>query len=133
GAMLLDFGDQAEALHKLIDKAHESLDAADLSRNEEEVEDTTLILLHHKAGEGNDDARDAGWYFIKDTVLVIASHPSVLKDVLARWDGKHDQTFSEHESYQYILERCHDPDSETRPQFTWFVDPVGLFQAVASA
>ncbi|MBI3860899.1 MAG: hypothetical protein HY290_03285, partial [Planctomycetia bacterium] len=133
GAMLLDFGDQSEALHKLIDKAHEGLDAADLTRNEEEVEDTKLILFQHKAGEGNDEARDAGGYFVKDTVLVIASHASVLKDVLTRWNGKHDHTFSEHESFQYILERCRDQDSEARPQFTWFVDPVGLFQAVASA
>lgn len=133
GVLLLDFGDQGESLHKLIEKATEAIEKNDVTRSEEEIDDTKVISYRPKEGDGNDKPGSVAAYFVKDTILVIGSDPAALKDVLTRWDGKHDATLSDNETYQYIVDKCRAEGSETRPQATWFVDPVALFQALSAA
>ena len=53
--------------------------------------------------------------------------------MLNRWDGKHDRTLADNETFRYILDKCRDESSDAHPQLVWFLDPVTLVQsAVAS-
>jgi hypothetical protein len=133
GVLLLDFGDQAEAVTKLLEKAAEAVEKNDVTRNEEEADDTKIISYQTKPTDGKDKPRDAGAYCIKETVLVVASDPATIKDVLTRWDGKHDRTLSDNETYQYILDKCREEGSESRPLLSWFFDPVSVIQALAAS
>jgi hypothetical protein len=133
GVLLLDFGGQGETMHKLIEKTTEGIEKNDVTRNEEEIDDTKIVSYQTKSDDAKDKSRDAGGYFVKDTVLVVGGDPVTLKEVLSRWDGKHDRTLSENETYQYILDKCRDEGSDAQPQLTWFVDPVTLVQSLAAA
>jgi hypothetical protein len=130
--LLVDFGEHGEAVHKLLDKARESAEKDGAKFTEEEVDDTKIVS-HKSAGEDNDKSKVDGAYFIKDTVIVLGDDVPTLKDVLTRWDGKHDNTLSENDSYQYIVDKCRDEGQTAPPQLTWFIDPVALVQAIIAA
>ena len=131
GVLFLDFGDRQETVQKLIDKASESL-SENHKRTEEEVDDTKIIAYQAEGEEGK-KPQAAAAYFMKDSFLVIGTHVAALKEVLKRWDGRHDQTLADNETYHYILDKCRDETSDARPQFVWYLNPVTLAQsAVAS-
>lgn len=132
GVLFLDFGDRQEAVQKLIDKAAESLDE-NKKRTEEDVDDTKIIAYSAEEGEGGKKSQAAAAYFMKDSFVVIGTHVATLKDVLTRWDGKHDRTLADNETYRYVLDKCRDENSDTRPQLVWFVDPVTLVQSVVAS
>jgi hypothetical protein len=130
--MFLDFGDRQEAVQKLIDKAVESLDE-NKKRTEEEVDDTKIIAYQTEDEEGGKKPHAAAAYFIKDSILVIGSHVAALKEVLTRWDGKHERTLADNDTYRYILDKCRDESSDARPQMVWFLDLVALVQSVVAS
>lgn len=132
GVLFLDFGDRQETVQKLIDKAVESLDE-NKKMIEEEVDDTKIIAYQLEEAEGGKKPQVAAAYFMKDTFLVIGTHVATLKDVLTRWDGKHDRTLADNETYRYILDKCRDEASDAHPQLIWFVDPVALVQSVVAS
>ncbi len=132
GVLFLDFGDRQEAVQKLIDKASESLDE-NKKRAEEEVDDTKIISYAAEEGEGGKKPQAAVAYFMKDSFLVVGTHVAALKEVLTRWDGKHDNTLADNDTYRYILDKCRDEASDVRPQVVWFVDAVALVQSVVAS
>jgi hypothetical protein len=132
GVVFLDFGDRQDTVQKLIDKAVESLDE-NKKRAEEEVDDTKIISYATEEGEGGTKPQAAIAYFIKDSFLVVGTHVAALKEVLTRWDGKHERTLADNETYRYMLDKCRDESSDAHPQVVWFVDAVALVQsAIAS-
>ncbi len=136
----LDFGESRETVDKLIAKATDSIEKKENIKSSKEDVDGTTIYIYTKGGGDDDDddddddsgkLKDQFAYFIKDTHLVVGSSPEVLKDVLARWDGKHEETFAGNEVYQHIMKRC---QSEGRKsQLKWFVEPFGLIRNVMAA
>jgi hypothetical protein len=131
GVLLLDFGDSQEAVQKLLDKAGEALDD-DKKRVEEEFEDTKIIAFQPEDVDGKKPAAAVA-YFMKDSFLVLGTHVATLKDVLMRWDGKHEQTLADNETYRYVLDKCRDENSDDHPQFVWFLNPVALVQSVVTS
>ncbi len=128
GVVLLDFGERQETVQKLLDKAAESL-ADNKKRIEEEVDDTKIVSFQDEQGEGNQKPQAVAAYFIKDSFLVVGTHGAALKDVLTRWDGKHDRTLADNDTYRYILDKCRDESSDAHPQAVWFLDAVTLVQS----
>jgi hypothetical protein len=131
GVLFLDFGDRQEAVQKLIDKAAESLGEKH-KRTEEEVDDTKIIA-YQAEGEDGKKPQDVAAYFMKDSFLVIGTHVAALKEVLTRWDGKHDRTLADNETYHYILDKCRDEASDAHPQIVWYLNPVALVQSVVAS
>ncbi|MBS0261070.1 MAG: hypothetical protein JSS02_03865, partial [Planctomycetes bacterium] len=135
-ALLIDFGDQEEAVHKLLEKHAEHSQQNDSTRREEEFEDTKIVF-YEKSAEGEDDTNakklvETDAYFIKDRCLVLAENPATLKEILKRWDGKQENTFAENETYQYIVEKCREEGTDGRPDVVWYLDPVTILKAVAA-
>lgn len=130
----LDFGKREEAVQKLLAKVAEALENHGLKRNEEEVDDTRLVLYQATSeAEGQAKTRDVGGYFLKDTFLVIGSDPAALKAVLSRWDGASENTLADNDVFKYITERCRDADQEAAPVMSWFIDPMGAVRSAISA
>lgn len=130
--MLLDYGDKADAVNKLIEKLSEGAKEQELERAEEEFEDTKLIVYRHPAGDENKPPQDAVAYFMKDTFLVVGNGSSSLKGVLNRWDGKHENTLAENPVFRYIADKSRDQQQEAAPLMNWFIDPLGLVKAALS-
>jgi hypothetical protein len=130
GVLFLEFGEREEAVQKLLAKAAEAFENDGARRSEEEVEETKVIVFRKANEEGDRKPHDAGAYFLKDSILVLGTDLGALKNVLARWDGKHDRVLSENEVFRYIVDKCHDDNADHLPLVTWFIDPVPLVQNI---
>jgi hypothetical protein len=130
--LFLDFGDHEEAVQKLLSKAADAFENEGAKRSEEEIEDTQVVV-YKRADEDGQKLHETGSYFLKDSFLVTASDHTVLSAVLSRWDGKHDRVLADNEVYRYIVEKCSDDNSDSRPQLVWFIDPVAAVQAAIAS
>ncbi|MEX1098607.1 MAG: hypothetical protein WED34_21350 [Planctomycetales bacterium] len=135
---LLDFGGSRSEVDKLLEKAEAALKERQAERTTSEFEGTRIVTHVLPAAGGADsqeedapDDRSRVSYFLKDTHLAVASDVAALEAVLARWDGRHEQTFAENEHHRYIQGRC---TSQGRAAVAaWFLDPVGLLTTALTA
>lgn len=128
--LLLDFGSAEESVQKLLEKLGEQSKENELERVEEEFEETRLILYRAAAAEGNQAPQDKVGYFIKDTFLVVGTNAGALKDVINRWDGKHENILAENAVFRYIADKCRGESQDPAPLMNWFVDPLGIVKAL---
>ncbi len=129
--VLLDFGAQSAAVHKLGQKYAAHLKKNNFTCHAENIGDTCVTSHQTHPADANDHARDAVAWFVKGTMLVVGSDPATVKEVLTRWDGKHDGTLSENTAYRAILEKCRPQGSAARAQSAWFFDPCLVLQRLA--
>ena len=138
GVLFLDFGDRKDAVEKLLDKAAEALDRQHARRTEDEIDETRIVTYQidddADAADGEDSDDLPSWlrsfgYFLKDSFLVLGTDAAALKEVLSRWDGKHEHTLSENEVFRYVIDRCREGDAP--PQMAWFVDPIAMLRGFA--
>lgn len=130
---LLDFGANAEAVHKLVEKLSESAKEHDLERSEEEIDDTKVTVFRKAAEDANTPPQDAIAYFLKDTFLVVGNGVPGLRAVINRWDGKSDNVLAEQPTFRYVADKCRDENQESAPLVTWFIDPLGFARAMLAA
>ncbi|MFM9965789.1 MAG: hypothetical protein ACKV2Q_31800 [Planctomycetaceae bacterium] len=125
--MFLDFGDNDKTVDVLLEKAEKALAEAGAESDDEEIDGTKVTTWTFKKG-GNPQQPNQLLYFVKDTMLVASSDLSTAKAVLARWDGKHSDTFAEDKNYNLILEKCKTDDEDGL--VVWYVNPMGLVQSL---
>lgn len=130
--LMLDFGSERESVDKLIAKAMERLEEEDAERSTEEFEDNEISIVT-KPTELDTAIEKTIAYCIKDTVLVMANQPAGVKAVLSRWDGEHDSTLSNNDVFEYLTKKCGGPNEDSAPLATWFLDPIGMIQAILAA
>ncbi|NNJ25380.1 hypothetical protein [Alienimonas chondri] len=133
---LLDYGESAETVDALIEKAEDALDENGLTSVEESFEGTPIIVWTAPVAEVEVDEFDEDFdsdaepaepqqfaYFQKDTHLVVASDPAALEAILVRWDGTHASTFADNEVFSYIADRT---QTDGRPPvLLWYADAIG--------
>lgn len=131
GVLLLDVGEHKDRLDSLLEKAEAGIKSeGKLTHSTETFEDAEITVWTNEDAP-NENYKSFG-YVVKDSTLIAGVSPDVVKDVLSRWDGEHNQTFAKHGTFSYILDNCQEDDSE--PVIVWYLDPIGLFKAaVASA
>lgn len=130
--LLLDYGDKEQAVQQLLDKAVAAAEKRGHKRTEEEYEDARIVVFQHKPEEDDEEKQapqhvQSLGYCLKDTFLICGGSAAGIKSVLSRWDGKHPETLAENDVYRQISEACREEDEA--PLMTWYVDPVGIFQA----
>lgn len=131
---LMNYGENKEAVDKLLDKAEEALEENGAKRKETTKDDTTIVTYTMAKKEGDDDApgrkpKDETYsYFQKGSWLVFSSEVAGLESVLTRWDGKHKQTFADNDVYQYVLERVQ-PKDGTDAAVVWYLNPLALVRS----
>lgn len=125
--LLLDYGDRQSTIETLLDKMEAALKE---SGGEVEGEDVDGVNLRTFTFESEEDENPFNKlaYFNHESYLALASDPEALKAVLERWDGKSDDTFAQHEEFEYILDKCSTDGRE--PLIKWYANPIGLTQAV---
>lgn len=134
GVSLMDFGDQEDNVYTLLNALKLGMDALNAEQSSLEIEGTEVTDFSIPLGQGDEEEEEEEdnsnkenkhlYYFIKGTFLCMANKESGIKDLLARWDGKHEETFANNETYKYIQQRAAIKD-ET-PTISWYVDPIGL-------
>lgn len=135
----MDFGDQREAVDKLIEKATTAIEAEGRTkRTEENVDGTEVVIYEMEVADADGDADENATkkpknpnglaYFLKDTHLVVGSRMDIMKAVLTRWDGQHERIFADKLAFKHIKERCRGENAEVASQMIWYVDPIGLFK-----
>ena len=128
--VIMDYGENEAALQTLLDKAAKTLEDRGAKRSEEEVDGTKLVMFREPDPEADSKTRakksTPTVYFLKDSHIVAGTDDKILKSILTRWDGKHEQTFAGSEVYKYLRQVCSDPDQEAPPLFTWFIDPPAM-------
>ena len=134
-AALLDFGENREAMQKLLDKADEAALDEGAKRSEVDFEGATIVVYSQKLEDGAPKTAEPVTvaHCIKDSVLIIGSRAETLKSILTRWDVTHDQTFAEEKIYSYIKSQCRTPNSDAEPPLIWYIDPVGIAMGVISS
>ena len=123
-ALFLDFGDNEKTIDALMEKAEKALEENGAESDDEKIDGTKVTTWTFKNGAGKPNQLV---YFIKDTMLVAASDLDTAKSVLARWDGKHSDTFADNDNYNLILEKCSTDDEDGL--LMWYLNPMSLIQA----
>lgn len=123
--MFLDFGDNEKTVDALLEKAEKALEDNGAESEDEEIDGTKVTTWTFKGG--NPQQPNKLVYFIKDTMIVISSDLSTAKAVLARWDGKHSDTFADNDNYNLVLEKCQTDEEDGL--VVWYINPIGLLQA----
>lgn len=143
----LHHGEKPELLDKLLEKAEKALAEKGVKRSEQEISDTKVVTYKKASAEGEkdkpkDDDDDAPAkkdsqpelsYFQKDGLLVVGTELDVLKQVLGRWDGQHEETLGKQEVFRYIVDHCRGEQQTEPSAFVWYVDPVGAFSALSTS
>ena len=134
---ILDFGEKQRTLEILLTKLKEANEAKGAKLLTEEIDGTTIhIISEDNAGDATDAPQKPEpfkkqfAYFLKDTLLVAGNDTDALKAVLARWDGKHDDTFADNKEYKYLIEQC--KTGEAEPLVKWYIDPIGMLTSAVS-
>jgi len=116
----LEYGDQSDAVEKLLASVEENLEKAEKTRETVEIEGTELVF-YDLLPEGAASQQQLAW-FQKDGFLVISSQLGALEAILLRWSGENADVLAEKEDFKYIRERCRVEGSE--PVMYWYLDPL---------
>lgn len=127
--LFLDFGNHEKTVDALLEKAEKALEDNGAEGNDEDIDGTKVTTWTFKSA-GNDQKPNQLVYFVKDSMIVAASDLETAKAVLARWDGKHSDTFADDDHYNLILEKCSTDDEDGL--FVWYFNPMRLIQSAAS-
>ena len=77
--------------------------------------------------------RDHGFttvHYIKQGLFVASDSLAVAGDVAARLDRPQKHTLAELTAYQAVMTRCQKADPKLDPHIRWFVEPIGLAEAL---
>lgn len=124
---LLDVHEQIVSVERLLDKADDVLIANGADRETLKVGDTRLTVYDLPG-----DVQRQAIYFERDGTLVVGTNLTVIKSLLAVWDGQKAETLSGNTKFSSIMSKCRGAEGE-EPQITWFVDPIELIRAAATS
>ena len=127
--MFVDFGDSRRAVDGLLKKAAEGMAQDGIEMTTEEYSGTEINVLTLPEMDENAFV-PALHYCIRDTELVISTSMPLMKNALSNWDGSDSETFVANEKWSYVKERC--GSGNKHASINWFVDPIGMFNAVAN-
>jgi hypothetical protein len=77
--------------------------------------------------------RDHGFttvHFIKQGLFVATDSPALASEIADRLDGPQKHTLAELEAYQAVMARCRQAGAGAPADLRWFVEPIGLAEAL---
>lgn len=118
--VLLDTGEQNPTVDKLLELGDTQLVQTGAAKQEETVEGTPVTIYQFPGPANRQLLR-----FRKDGTLVIGSNIEVVKSVLSAWNSGQAETLRDNTRFAAVMSHARPAGAES-PQFTWFVDPIGL-------
>ncbi len=118
---IIDVGDQLPIAQQLLQAAEQQAASEGTPVTREQVGDVTLNLL----------AGGKGVYFEREATICFSNNAEMLKTILATWDDpESSDSLADNRKFTAIMSRSVGTKDE-RPQLTFFVDPIEIFQNVA--
>lgn len=71
-------------------------------------------------------------HYVKQGMFVATDSLALARDVAARLDRPQGRTLAGVEAYQIVLKRCRAADPDLQPDVHWFMEPIGLAEAMRS-
>lgn len=122
--VIMDTGSENKPVDQLLEVGLARATDAGIEPREEKVGDTKVTVLDLPG----DDAGQA-LYCRRDDTFVATSSAAAMRDLLRAWDGEKVETLSSDEAFTEIRDRARGA-AEEEPQIVYFIDPIGIFEAV---
>lgn len=71
-------------------------------------------------------------HYIKHGMFVATDSLALGRDVAARLDHPQQHSLASVEPYQVVMKRCRAADTDLQPDVQWFIEPIGLAEAMRS-
>ncbi len=118
--ILMDVGDRLPAVRKLLDAAERQAISEGQTKRTEDVDGVTLTILDDKVT-----------FCDRENTVLFSTSSGLVKEVLKIWSGDEGvETLSDNVQFTTIM-RTSVGTKDERPQVTWFVDPIELFENVS--
>ena len=118
--VLMDAGDKLPAVRKLLEAAERQAVSEGQTKRTEDVDGVQLTILDDKVT-----------FCDRENTVLFSSATGLVKEVLKIWNGEEGVgTLADNVEFTTIM-RSSVGTKDERPQVTWFVDPIGLFENVS--
>ncbi len=115
--VMMDVGDNLATVQKLLDAAQRQAVRDGQTKRTEDVDGVTLTIVGDKFT-----------FCDRDNTVLFSSSPGLIKEILKIWSGGEDvATLADNIQFTTIMRRSVGTKDE-RPQVTWYVDPIELFE-----
>lgn len=122
--VFVDLGEDHQMVDKLLDAGLTRARDEGIEPREEKVGETTVTILDLPGEQQNQVM-----YLIREDTFVATTSAVVMADIIRSWDGEKMEPLSSDEAFQQIRDRARG-ENEEAPQLVYFVDPIGIFEAV---
>lgn len=119
--LMLEYGESKETVETLLKKMDEALGKEEADHLTEEIGDVKVHVYKLKVEEENPVKTLV--YFTDEDTIVFSNELDAIKEVLARWDGKNDDTLADNDYYKYVMTQS---KTDAEAQVKVFLTPAGL-------
>lgn len=123
-AVIMDTGSDNQTFDKLLEAGLAKAEEAGIVPREEKMGETAVTVLDLLGDEGNQVL-----YCRRDETFVVTTDAQVMASLLKAWDGDDGESLSADEAFSQIRDRARG-QAEEAPQVVYFIDPIGIFEAV---
>ncbi len=135
--MIVETAGREAEVTKLLERIHRELTGRGATRSEKKFEKATITVYDltdvQRPGEEDENAEhyvDQVAYFQRDGQLCAVSRLDVAQGILARFEGEPRDSLLQLPAYEAVMQRCRQGAAELEPQARWFVEPLGLLEAI---
>lgn len=127
--ILVDVSDNVAAAQATLERNTAQMIRQGARKSARQAAGTSLVVLDVPP-KGPIKEWTQAIYFVKEGLLGIGDHAATVAEVLTRMAVPAQDTLASVKAYQEVLKRASQGASDFHPQITWYVDPVGLVDAL---
>ncbi|MFV1967305.1 MAG: DUF3352 domain-containing protein [Pirellulaceae bacterium] len=121
--LFVEVGDQLPAALTLIERILKQMELGGATRTTVSWDGTDLILL--------EKPDRSTVFFQRDNTIAVVTDLELAKQMLTVWNGAESRTLANKSEFGDIMDSCAGASGDP-PQLTYFVDPLGLINSIAS-
>lgn len=127
--VLADVSGQEKVAAATLDKIAANLKTQGAKATKQKLQGVTMNVF--ESAPKHD--RDHGFttvHYIKQGLFVASDSLTVAGDIAARLNHPQKHSLADQAAYQAVMKRCQEADPKLQPQVRWFIEPVGLAEAL---
>lgn len=134
--MLVNVRERNEAVDALLGRIQRQLvdrGGTKTTKKIGEIVVTVYDLSEIDRGDEDPDAKhyvEQVAYFVRDDMLCASSRLDVAQGILARFEGEPRDSLKQLPAYTAVVDRCRQGAADLEPQARWFIEPLGMFEAI---
>ncbi|MGH7134776.1 MAG: hypothetical protein ACREHD_03500, partial [Pirellulales bacterium] len=123
-------GKEKEAL-AMLDRVAANLKAQGAKATRQKLPGVEVSVFDSAAKHDRDHAIST-IHYVKEGLFVATDSLAIARDVAARLDRPQQHTLASVAAYQTVMKRCEEADPAIAPDVRWFIEPIGLAEALRS-